>query len=197
MAYDGDNILSIIGQHSTSATYKAYSKFWLLNKEYENRTRGIRVYFNPITDTAESIIITGYTTDLSTSKSAKCSSDLPMQITLDDDTLALTGKLGHGEKLPGRNTWKFHRGNIAVEATYGDLKNGKIAYLKFSNYEPTIIEEPVALPVIKKESATKKTKRAFCAFFGLAFRRVIYKLPDMRNVLLNKNSIVQNRFYYL
>jgi hypothetical protein len=159
VAYDGDNILSVIGQHSSSATYKAFSKFWLLNKENENRARGIRVYFNPIADTAESIIITGYTTDLSTSKYAKCSAELPMQITLDDDTISLAGKLGHGEKLPGRNTWKFHKDNIGIEATYGDLKNGKIAYLKFGTYVPTIIEEPVIAPVIKKESIADKSQQ--------------------------------------
>jgi len=158
VAFDSDNLLSALAQKSASVTFKGFSKFWLLNKENENRERGIKVYFNPITDTVESIIITGYpTTNLSNSKVAKCTARLPMQISLDDDTTALVAKLGPGEKLPGRNTWKFHSGNIAVEATYGDLKTGKIAYLKFSTYVPTTVIAPAVIPVVKKESITNKS----------------------------------------
>ena len=96
--YDGNNLLSVLGQSSTAPTFKEFKDFWLLDKNHENYARGIKVYFNPISDKVESIIIAGDNLDEGGVKFKKCTAKLPFGINLDDDTTQLTAKLGQGEK---------------------------------------------------------------------------------------------------
>lgn len=144
--YDGNNMLTLLGQSSTSQTFKDFAKFWLLDKALENRAQGIKIYVNPINDKVESITLTGEVVDLSEIKFVKYAGKLPLEISLDDDTSALNSKLGHGEKLMGRTTLRFHTGNLTVDATYSNLKTGKITYLSFSNAsgKPLVVADVVA-----------------------------------------------------
>ena len=57
--YDGNNLLLILGQSTSSPNYKDFKTFWSLDKEGQNPAEGIKVYINPFTDKVESIIITG------------------------------------------------------------------------------------------------------------------------------------------
>ena len=134
--YDGNNLVLILGQSTSSQNFKEFKAFWVLDKDGQNPAMGIKVYINPISDKVESIIIAGDNTDLGGTKFKKCTARLPHNINLNDDTTALVKKLGHGEKLIGRSTLKFYSHNLVIEASFTDLKTGEITFLKFSS-DPT------------------------------------------------------------
>ena len=156
--YDGDNMLSVLGQTTSSQLFKEFKEYWLLDKDNQNFARGIKVYINPISDKAESIIIAGDNLGLSGSNFKKFIARLPYQITLEDDTTRLAGKLGPGEKLIGRSTVRFYSGRVAIEASFTDLKNGKISFLKFSNdaKRPEIVATPAPVTIHKETIADKQ-----------------------------------------
>jgi len=146
-AYDGNNLLVVLGQSNSSQAFKDFTKYWLLDKDFENRNKGLKVYINPITEKIESITLTGDVPDLRDIKSIKYHAKLPLDLSLDDDTSSLYSKLGPGEKLIGRSTVRFHCGGLTIDATYGNLKTGKITYLAFSNQtgNPLVINDIVAI----------------------------------------------------
>ena len=130
--YDGNNLLLILGQSTSSSNYKEFKTFWSLDKGGQNPGEGIKVYINPISEKVESIIITGDNTDLGGLKFKKCNAHLPRSLTLNDDTTTLVKKLGRAEKLMGRNTLLFFNHNVDIEASFTDFKEGKITFFKFS-----------------------------------------------------------------
>ncbi len=142
--YDGNNVLSVLGQTTSSQLFKEFKEYWLLDKDYQNFARGIKIYINPISDKAESIIIAGDNVGLGGSSFKKYIARLPFEINLENDTAQLAGKLGHGEKLIGRSTIRFYHDNVTIEATFTDLKNGKISFLKFSKEAKR--PEPASVP---------------------------------------------------
>jgi hypothetical protein len=131
--YDGNNMLSVLGQTTSSPLFKEFKEYWLLDKDNQNFKRGIKVYVNPISDKAESIIIAGDNLGLSGSNFKKCVARLPYEISLENDTAQLSRKLGQGEKLIGRSTIRFYHDNVTIEVSFSDPKYGKISFLKFSN----------------------------------------------------------------
>ena len=139
--YDGNNMLNVLGQSINSPVFKEFKAYWLLDPSFENRNLGIKVTINPLSDKAESITIVSDNPDLSDTKFKRCTAKLPLDLTLDDDTLKLYDKLGKGEKLLGRNTLRYYNGNLSIEATYTNLKNGKITFLKYS----TDVSHPLVL----------------------------------------------------
>jgi len=158
--YDGNNMLSVLGQTTNSIPFKEFKAYWLLDKDNESFDRGIKVYINPISDKVESIIIAGDNLGLSGSTFKKYANQLPFNIKLEDDTTSLAGKLGQGEKLIGRSTVRFYHEKIAIEASFTDLVKGKITFVKFSNEEHHISAAPVtqAPPPVapRKESIADK-----------------------------------------
>jgi hypothetical protein len=155
VSYDGNNMLLLLGQSNTSQTFKDFTKFWLLDDVLENRSRGVKVFVNPVNNKIESITITGEVADLSDTKFSKYHGKLPVNINLEDDTAALSAKLGHSEKLPGRTTLRFRCGsNLKIDATYSNFKKGKITYLTFSNEsgKPLVLAE--VLSALKKRAST-------------------------------------------
>jgi hypothetical protein len=168
-SYDGINLLAILGQSTSSQSYKDFKSYWVLDKDGQNPALGIKVYINPISDKIESIIITGTNTDLGGLNFKKCTARLPFNINLNDDTLTLVKKLGRGEKLIGRNTLKFYNHNTVIEASYTDLRAGEISFLKFSSndshkvaaakpttYTPAV-NSPATIPVNKETGIDKHT----------------------------------------
>ncbi len=158
--YDGNNMLAVLGQSISSATFKDFKDFWLLDKSYQNFNRGIKIYINPINDKVESIIVAGEALEMGGAKFNRCNAALPYGIIMDDDTAGLINKLGHGEKLLGRSTLKFYKGEIAVEASFTDLKAGKIYFLKFSTdtKHNSVVTTPLQA-LVKKEDIIEKHRQ--------------------------------------
>jgi len=129
--YDGDNMLLVIGQGASSASFKEFKEFWLLEKDNQNFLRGIKANINPANDKVESILIASGA--LGSSNFKRFNSKLPFGILLDDDVSQLTAKLGSGERITGRNAIKFYHNGTAIEVLYSDLKSGKILFIKFSH----------------------------------------------------------------
>jgi hypothetical protein len=167
VSYDGNNMLAVLGQNSSSPTFKNFSKFWTLNDDNENKLRGIKVRINPIADTVESIIVAAEGSNLGDSRLRKLAIKLPLEISFEDDTTALISKLGHAEKMPGSSTLKFCKDNVCIAATYADFKRGKIICLKFSTEvdRPLPVASIEAAPIVKKETRADRTHQLEKAIF--------------------------------
>ena len=152
--YTGDNLLLLLATSTTSKEFKTIKEFWLLDKNLQNEYGGIKLSANSITGKIESVLITGENFQLSGTKFLKCSSPLPFNILLSDDTSALRIKLGDAQKLIGRNTMKYYVSDIAIEIAYTDLRNGKISSVKFyKEIKPT--PKPVVVGQATSNSAVK------------------------------------------
>lgn len=151
--YVGNNLLLLLGSNTSSKDFKPIKDFWLLDKNFENNYGGIKLSVNSITDKVESILIAGENYQVNGTKFLKCSSVLPYEILLADDTAALKTKLGEGQKLIGRNTMKFYQDKIAVEISFTNAKLETIGSIKF-------FTETKAVPVELKVREEKKASYA-------------------------------------
>ena len=163
--YDGNNMLNVLGQSITSPVFKEFKIYWQLDASFENRNQGIKVSINPLNDKAEGITIVSNNPDLSDNRFKKCTAKLPLDLSLEDDTLKLADKLGKGEKLLGRNTLRYYNGNLSIEATYTNLKNGKITFLKFSTdvSHPLVLGDTTTVTRINRADKRKQFEQE--AFF--------------------------------
>lgn len=154
--YTGENLLSVIGMNPTAKEFKPIKEFWLLDKNLENEYGGIKFTVNPISGKVESITVAGENFASNGKKFLKCSSPLPYNILLTDDTAALQTKLGAGEKVMGRNTLRFYVKTITIEGSYTDLISGKISFIKFYNgAKPEPVREVALEPTNSNAVKTK------------------------------------------
>ena len=138
--YTGENILSVIGMNPSAIEFKPIKEFWLLDKNLENEYGGIKFFVNPVSGKVESIVIAGEGFLSNGKKFLKCSSPLPYNLLLSDDTATLRSKLGDGEKVMGKNALRFYVATIAIEVSYSNSKDGKIYSIKFYNgVKPAVV----------------------------------------------------------
>ena len=159
--YTGDNLLLLLATSTTSKEFKTIKEFWLLDKNLQNEYGGIKLSANSITGKIESVLITGENFQLSGTKFLKCSSPLPFNILLSDDTTALRIKLGDAQKLIGRNIMKYYVGDVAIEISFSDLKSGKISSVKFHKEakpipQPILITRPTNNSIVKTKLEEKR-----------------------------------------
>jgi hypothetical protein len=141
-----ENLIGILGTKVDSRDFKEYKKLWSLDKNLENRDKGIKLYPNTQNGEIQSIALEGGHHPLSS---------IPFGITWDDKASVIAKKLGaEGNKPIGRSTLKYYRGNLAVEVTFIDASNEKIKGIKFYKETPKFIP-----PVIKRESTVAMKAR--------------------------------------
>jgi len=143
--HTGENLLSVIGMNPSAKEFKPIKEFWLLDKNLENEYGGIKFSINPVSGKIESIVIAGDGFQSNGKKFLKCSSPLPYNLLLRDDTATLRTKLGYGEKVMGRSAMRFYVATITIEVSYTNIKDGKISSIKFYNGEKTVPVKEVAL----------------------------------------------------
>ncbi|HLP50110.1 MAG TPA: hypothetical protein VK154_04455 [Chitinophagales bacterium] len=131
--YTGNNLLLLLNADASAKDFKPVKEFWLLDKNLQNPYGGIKLSLNSMTGKVQSILIAGEECKPGGVPFFKCTSPLPFNLSLNDDTAALRTKLGEGIKLMGRNTMKFYMDDVAVEVSYTDLKSGKVQAIKFYN----------------------------------------------------------------
>lgn len=138
--YTGENLLSVIGMNPSAIEFKPIKEFWLLDKNLENEYGGIKFFVNPVSGKVESIVIAGEGFLSNGKKFLKCSSPLPYNLLLSDDTATLRSKLGDGEKVMGKNALRFYVATNAIEVSYSNSKDGKIYSIKFYNgVKPAVV----------------------------------------------------------
>jgi hypothetical protein len=150
-AHSRANILAILGKKIDSREFKDYKQFWDIDKNFENKNQGLKLYVNSLREEVETIFLAGENCRISNSNFEKFTSAIPFGISWSDNISILAQKLGEGHKLIGKNTMKFYRGNITIEVAFVDWASEKITSLKFSVETNRIIESPST--EIKKESS--------------------------------------------
>jgi len=147
-----DNILLGLGIKVDSKEFKEFKQHWDIDKNFENPAEGIRVYANSITGKVEGILITNDRSQSNKTQLERFSSVLPFGISFDDDTTSLFTKLGDGQKIIGRNAFKFYQGELAIEVLFVGSKSEEIASINFF-YEDKRITTVNFVEEVKKESA--------------------------------------------
>ena len=118
--YTGNNLLLLLNADASSKEFKPVKEFWLLDKNLQNQYGGIKLSLNSMTGKVQSILIAGEECKPGGIPFFKCTSPLPFNLSLNDDTATLRTKLGEGIKLMGRNTLKFYMDDVAIEVSYTD-----------------------------------------------------------------------------
>lgn len=166
--YTGNNVLTALGMDPDSKEFKPIKDFWLLDKNYQSNYGGIKFVISTMYGRVESVVIAGENFQVNGVKFLKCTSPLPYNILLSDDTAALHAKLGDGQKILGRNAIKYYKDNITIEAAYTDLDKGKINSLKFyygsrpvaAPPKPEVKQQPVAAAKLE-ENRRQLEKQTF------------------------------------
>lgn len=152
LGYSSNEALSILGKDKNSREFKEFKEVWRLDKQYENSSRGIKVYVDNLNERVQSVLFAGDNYKSNGMVFSKYSSGLPFDIAFSDDAAGLARKLGEPEKLIGRNAFKFNKQNIAVEVAYAGSDYSKIYSIKYY-HETTRLSLPraIAIPEVKKQ----------------------------------------------
>lgn len=145
--YSGNNLLSILGKDKNSNEFREFSASWGLNAQCENNTRGIKVYVNTGTQRIEGILFAGENFTLNNSRFAKCTTQLPFGVSLDDNAVTLSAKLGAPVKLMETNVLHFVHQDVEVEVAYAGTGISNIYSVKY-HAEPiaaSIKNQPVEM----------------------------------------------------
>ncbi len=153
--YTGNNLLLLLGADPLAKDFKPVKEFWLLDKNLQNESGGLKLNVNSVSGKIQSILVAGYNFELNGVKYLTYSSPLPFNMQLTDDTATLTTKLGAGLKMLGRSTMKYYSGDFAIEVSYADLKSNRITSVKYYYENRPIAKTPV---VEEKKTTTSKDK---------------------------------------
>lgn len=190
--YTGNNLLLLLDANTTSKEFKSVKEFWLLDKDFENTYGGIKLGVNAITNKVESVLIAGEYFQLNKTPFSKCTSPLPFEILLSDDTTTLKIKLGEGQKLIARNAMKYYRDDVAIEVSFTDARQSRINSVKFfkglkpipATVKP-VEEKAKPVTVTKNEERRRQLEKS-------TFLTVVEKAPEkpVTNISAFKKSIL-------
>lgn len=144
--FTGENLLSVLGMNTSSKEFSEVYSFWLLDKNLENSSGGIKLVADNATGTVTAAIVAGANFTANKQSFSPCTSKLPWGISLKDNLAGLVQKLGSFEKTNHAHTYCFKHGNILVDVTFNDAS--VISSLKFYNPNPAAMTHiaPVAVP---------------------------------------------------
>lgn len=155
--YTGNNVLAILGANVNTPQFREFKTYWVLNKAYESNYSGIKLYVNDVTGKVEGILIAGEGLTMNNEHFDKYTAKLPFGLSLNDDTSALSARLGHGEKLIGLNTLRFFQKSLAVEVSYNNLRSGPIRSIKIYKSD---VARVIASPASKSLMASADNRPA-------------------------------------
>ncbi|MES2622748.1 MAG: hypothetical protein V4615_18010 [Bacteroidota bacterium] len=147
-----DHILVGLGMKVDSKEFKEFKQYWDIDRSFENPAEGIKLYVNSITGKVEGVLIAD-DREQSKARLERLTSILPFGISFDDDTASLFKNLGYGQKIIGKNAFKFYQDELAIEVLFSDWKNEKIASINFFNESKRFALPTNSVEEVKKESA--------------------------------------------
>ncbi len=153
--YTGNNLLDVLGKSVYSPEFKQFSEFWLLDKKLENNLGGIKV-LQGSTGNIDTILVAGHDFSLGGTDFFMCSSPLPFNLSLNDRTEDISGKL-QAAPVPCAKNLLFAGSSYSLLLNNAD---GKIRWAKFFITKQKPVVEEVKTPAPPAEKKTEPTTTA-------------------------------------